>query len=41
MKSVVMFCAFAPVLTILALSWMIAHGSLYIKEEWLSKVQPS
>jgi hypothetical protein len=41
MKSAVMFCAFAPVLTILALSWMFAHGSLYIKEEWLAKVQPS
>jgi hypothetical protein len=41
MKSVVMFCAFAPVLAVFALSWMFAHGALYFKEEWLTKVQPS
>lgn len=41
MKSVVMFCAFMPVMAILGVSWLCAIGSLYLKEEVLCKLQPA
>lgn len=36
MRSLVMFCAFMPLMTILGASWLFAIGTLYVKEEWLA-----